>query len=169
MVEAVAEIVGASPVLSRLAAKPLGTRVPYGYEATVGDVKVLYNVTYSRPAHGQPELGHNSYSVRLRPDITIRTSSGGLHLFDAKLKVDFASAANADDEDDPGRLDTFKREDLYKMHAYRDALGAQSVWVLYPGTGSQPDEYRMRWMHDPSQHTELQRRRCDRAASTCGP
>jgi predicted component of viral defense system (DUF524 family) len=72
-------------------------------------------------------------------------------VFDAKLKVDFALAANADDEDDPGRADTFKREDLYKMHAYRDALGAQSVWVLYPGTGSAPDEYRIPWLLDFSE------------------
>jgi predicted component of viral defense system (DUF524 family) len=155
VVEAVAEIVGASPVLSRFAATPLGTRVPYGYEATVGATKVLYNVTYSRPAHGQAEIGHDSYSVRLRPDITLRASSGSLHLFDAKLKVDFASAADADDEDDPGRTDTFKREDLYKMHAYRDALGAQSVWVLYPGTGSEPDQYGIPWMHDPCEGAEF--------------
>jgi predicted component of viral defense system (DUF524 family) len=151
VVEAAAEVSGAVPVLSRFAARPLGTRVPYGYEAAVGDAKVLYNMTYSRPAHGQAEIGRDSYSVRLRPDITLRTSSGGLHLFDAKLKVDFALAANADDEDDPGRADTFKREDLYKMHAYRDALGAQSVWVLYPGTGSAPDEYRIPWLLDFSE------------------
>src|SRR5205085_2625672 len=81
VVDAVAEIVGAPPLLSRFAARPLGTRVPYGYMATVGEANVLYNVTYSRPAHRQAEIGHDSYSVRLRPDITLRTSNGGLHLF----------------------------------------------------------------------------------------
>jgi uncharacterized protein len=146
VVAAVAESWGVSPELSRFATKALGTRVPYGYLAKMGDAKVLYNVTYSRPALGQAQIGQHSYSVRLRPDITVRGPDGGLHLFDAKLKVDFATAANADDKDDAAdRTDTFKREDLYKMHAYRDALGAQSVWVLYPGTGSQPDEYRIPW------------------------
>ena len=28
---------------------------------------------------------------------------------------------------------TYRRGDLYKMHTYRDALGAQSVWILFPG------------------------------------
>ncbi len=32
------------------------------------------------------------------------------------------------------RRGDFKRGDLYKMHAYRDAIpAARSVWILYPG------------------------------------
>ncbi len=39
--------------------------------------------------------------------------------------------ANKDDE----RAGVFKRADVYKMHTYRDAIaGAQSAWVMYPGT-----------------------------------
>ena len=80
--------------------------------------------------------------MRLRPDITVRGADGRLHLFDAKLKVDFRRAVDAEDFDDAGESsDTFKREDLYKMHAYRDALGADSVWVLYPGSDRAASEY----------------------------
>jgi predicted component of viral defense system (DUF524 family) len=32
-------------------------------------------------------------------------------------------------------LTTYRRGDLYKMHTYRDAIRARTVWVLYPGTG----------------------------------
>ena len=57
------------------------------------------------------------------PDITLVAPDGSLHLFDAKLKVDFTTAADADDTDARAdSADTFKREDLYKMHAYRDAF-----------------------------------------------
>jgi predicted component of viral defense system (DUF524 family) len=84
--------------------------------------------------------------VRLRPDITLRAADGRLHLFDAKLKVDFRRAVDAEDSDDAGEPpDTFKREDLYKMHAYRDALGADSVWVLYPGLDGAASEYPTPW------------------------
>ena len=39
------------------------------------------------------------------------------------------------DEDDDERQGNFKRADLYKMHAYRDAIdSARTAWVLYPGS-----------------------------------
>lgn len=55
------------------------------------------------------------------------------HVFDAKFKVRrLATEADDGDEEDRG---VFKRADLYKMHAYRDALpSVRSAWVLYPGT-----------------------------------
>jgi predicted component of viral defense system (DUF524 family) len=31
------------------------------------------------------------------------------------------------------RLPSTERGDLYKMHTYRDALGARSVWIIFPG------------------------------------
>jgi predicted component of viral defense system (DUF524 family) len=145
VVDAVAAALETSARLSRFAAQALGTRVPYGYRAQASGVEIVYNLTFSRPPGGTAQPGHHSYSVRLRPDIAIITPHG-LHLFDAKLKVDFAGAVNSDDADPPaGTSDTFKREDLYKMHAYRDALGAQSVWVLYPGSSLAPHEYRVAW------------------------
>jgi len=135
VVAAVTECLGTSMRVDRFAVSPLGSRVPFGYRAAALGVEVVYNYTYSSPAE--------SYSVPLRPDITLRTSGGRLHLFDAKLKVEFDRAVTSDDPDDSEEtLDTFKREDLYKMHAYRDALGADSVWALYPGSQGAPSAYR---------------------------
>ena len=80
----------------------------------------------------------------LIPDIALRIPDGpnaGLHLFDAKFRVraltDVGLAADdKDDDDEKGaeRAGAFKRADIYKMHAYRDAIpSARSVWILYPG------------------------------------
>ncbi|MDQ6806906.1 MAG: DUF2357 domain-containing protein [Actinomycetota bacterium] len=146
VVAAVTDVLHTPAKVDRFAVNPLGTRLPYGYLATSRGAQVLYNMTYSRPRSGTAEMGQSSYSVRLRPDITVRGADGRLHLFDAKLKVDFGRAVDADDNDDmEARSDTFKREDLYKMHAYRDALGADSVWVLYPGSRPTPNHYRVPW------------------------
>ena len=45
---------------------------------------------------------------------------------------------------------TFRRADLHKVHAYRDALGASSVWVLYPGGSEAVAKY----SPQPSAHVE---------------
>ena len=103
-------------------------------------VRLVYNQRFSRSRSGQ----RHSYSVPLIPDIALRVADGpnaGLHLFDAKFRVhalaDVGLAAEDKDADDPKakeRAGTFKRADIYKMHAYRDAIpDARSVWILYPG------------------------------------
>lgn len=139
-------VLNTRPELDRFAVKPLGARIPYAYRAMWHNAEAVYNGTFSRPKWNPPTMGQRSYSVRLRPDITVRGPEGRLHLFDAKLKVDFSHAIDADDGDDADvRPDTFERQDLYKMHAYRDALGADSVWVLYPGSDPVPSEYRVTW------------------------
>ncbi len=85
--------------------------------------------------HSFRTLERRSYSVPLRPDITLSIPDTGLHLFDAKFRLESpALMMDENDEDDDGRRG-FKRADLYKMHTYRDAIpGTRSVWVLYPGT-----------------------------------
>lgn len=106
------------------------------------DVRLVYNQRFSRSRRGHRES--YSYSVPLIPDIALRVAGGpnaGLHLFDAKFRVralaDVGLAANGKDADDPKareRVGTFKRADIYKIHAYRDAIPeARSVWILYPG------------------------------------
>lgn len=51
-------------------------------------------------------------------------------VLDAKFKLEWIDGA----EDDVERA-TVKLDDVYKMHAYRDAIeAARSAWVLYPGT-----------------------------------
>ena len=103
-------------------------------------VHLVYNRRFSRSRRGP---GH-SYSVPLIPDIALSIPDGpnvGLHLFDAKFRVraltDVGLAADDEDPDHDKaaeRAGSFKRADIYKMHAYRDAiLDARSVWILYPG------------------------------------
>jgi len=103
--------------------------------------RLLYNPSFSYSKSHE----RHSYSVPLRPDIAIQIPGGpneGLHLFDAKFKVDrldVVMSVNRDNEDVRDAADErrgiFKRGDLYKMHTYRDAIPyARSVWILYPGT-----------------------------------
>ncbi len=105
-------------------------------------VRLVYNQRFSRSRRGQKES--YSYSVPLIPDIALEVAGGpnaGLHLFDAKFRVHAltevglaADGKGANDEKAQERAGTFKRADIYKMHAYRDAIpDARSVWILYPG------------------------------------
>ena len=103
-------------------------------------LRLAYNQSFSRSRAGR----RHSYSVRLRPDIALSIPHGpnaGLHLFDAKFRVHAltqvglsGSDKDGDDEKSGEITGSFKRADIYKMHAYRDAIpDARSVWILYPG------------------------------------
>lgn len=108
--------------------------VKWGFRvAWRNDVEVFYNLSFSRKA----EPGRRSSSLLLRPDIVIQLREAGrteMHVLDAKLRV--KGAASVADSDDEGVTEalSFKRDDVAKMHAYRDALPAvRSAFVLYPG------------------------------------
>ena len=62
-------------------------------------------------------------------------------MLDAKFKVRFIAKVDDDLEEESQEAQNggkFKRVDLDKMHAYRDAIpAALSAWVLYPGTETQ--------------------------------
>jgi hypothetical protein len=75
--------------------------------------------------------GPRSASVALRPDIVLRPASGGFHVLDAKFRLTRPTV----DAVDEGSDDAAKHADIHKMHAYRDALGARSAWVMFPGGG----------------------------------
>ena len=103
-------------------------------------VRLVYNERFAKSHEGQ----RHSYSVPLHPDIALSIPDGpnaGLHLFDAKFRVHalaevgfVGSDKDGDDEKSGERMGSFKRADIYKMHAYRDAIpDARSVWILYPG------------------------------------
>ena len=98
-------------------------------------VALVYNPRFKRSG----VKARKSYSVPLRPDLGLWVPKGwpqqGLHLLDAKFRVNWLTDAGVDSDEDE-RQGKFKRADLYKMHTYRDALGARSCWVLYPGTHS---------------------------------
>ncbi|WP_419939456.1 DUF2357 domain-containing protein [Candidatus Palauibacter sp.] len=125
-------------------ARPAGDdfQVALGWNRTfewAGGTRLAYNESFSRSRSSS----NHSYSVPLRPDITLRVPEGpnrGLHVLDAKFRVQTLGDAGLERDDDPAekaseRRGDFKRGDIYKMHAYRDAIpNAHSVWILYPGT-----------------------------------
>ena len=96
----------------------------------VGRATVYYNRHFYHRAGG-------SYSVTLHPDYTVELPDGRRFVFDAKYKYhdlgQFMSDVSADEEREEEERLVYKKGDLYKMHTYRDALGAQAVFVLYPG------------------------------------
>ncbi|ASJ03572.1 hypothetical protein A3L09_10050 [Thermococcus profundus] len=88
-----------------------------------------------------------SYSVTLRPDFSLFTGNPTrrktqlIGVFDAKFKLDVVDEKGRREFDKEtetaektGSYETWaKLEDIYKMHTYRDALGAKFAVVLYPG------------------------------------
>jgi predicted component of viral defense system (DUF524 family) len=96
-------------------------------------VEASFNATYERSSRA----GRRSYSVRLRPDISLLVPSEAapaLHLFDAKFKLEWVARRTEDADEEAEQSGIFKNEDLYKMHTYRDAIAqARTAWVLYPG------------------------------------
>ena len=107
-----------------------GTQLDQGVlvEWSEHGVRAGYNVSFGQS--GQ----HRSYSRTMRPDVTIFLRDGGVHILDAKFRVTWNDAASAN-KDTVGDIKNFKRDDLDKMHAYRDAIpNARSAWVMYPGT-----------------------------------
>ena len=142
LVHEISAVLGSPPVRSgRLTSDLFQTAFAAGgtFEWDPG-VRLVYNQRFSRSRTGQ----RHSYSVPLIPDIALSIPDGpnaGLHLFDAKFRVHAltdvglgADDKDADDEKTTERAGSFKRADIYKMHAYRDAIpDARSVWILYPG------------------------------------
>jgi predicted component of viral defense system (DUF524 family) len=111
-----------------------------------------FEVTTERHAGG-------SWTRRLHPDYTLtfwpeeleeaeaerRELLVHVH-FDAKYRVDdiegLFGADGADDVDDEAE-GNYKRQDLLKMHAYRDAIKrSQGAYVLYPGRSNAPVKFK---------------------------
>lgn len=103
-----------------------------------------------------PEPG--SWTKAMRPDFTLSIWPASLdcdraeleeaiaHVhFDAKYSVDFVEELFGPTEIDLGdekrlqRAGSYKRADLLKMHAYKDAIRrSQGAYILYPGSASEP-------------------------------
>ncbi|MFW6039917.1 MAG: DUF2357 domain-containing protein, partial [Gemmatimonadota bacterium] len=121
VVRTLEEILGPPSRAERVEHGALRATVRHEFRVEWGDagVRAVYNARFRRS-----RAGRRSYSRPLRPDIAVRVTgpSGPVfHLFDAKFRVD--------------RKQYPKPTDLYKMHAYRDAIvRARTAWVLYPGT-----------------------------------
>lgn len=118
-----------------------------------------YNRSFTRDAHPS---GTGSWTERMRPDYTISLWPADfraeeaeaqelmVHVhFDAKYRIDrieqlfgrddaemdaAAAETEMNDEKQEQKLGRYKRADLLKMHAYRDAIRrTQGAYVLYPG------------------------------------
>ncbi|WP_018109781.1 5-methylcytosine restriction system specificity protein McrC [Bacteroides propionicifaciens] len=84
-------------------------------------ISIYYNLTESKSRN-------TSYSLTFRPDVTVVYNINGQKvkiIFDAKYRIDKIIV-------DSGSA---KNEDIYKMHAYVDAIkDAHVALVVYPGT-----------------------------------
>lgn len=116
------------------------------------NIEFSYNKTFSGNKD-YPKGG--SWSSNMRPDYTLSIWPNGItqdqaeleelivHIhFDAKYKIEklteiFTPDSELDEEKTEQRKGTFKRADILKMHAYRDAIRRTAgAYVLYPGTES---------------------------------
>jgi len=103
-----------------------------GKEVTLS---LFYNKDF-HPVDEKTTLWADSYSGVFNPDISISIEMDGhvhwLH-FDAKYRLDL-SKWKSELKGDDAIASSFKREDIHKMHTYRDAvLGTRGSYVLYPG------------------------------------
>lgn len=129
VVQSVTRIVNESPLKHDLSA---GLCVEYK-----NDIKLFFNKTYNGSVgiNSQVEVleynpGGESYSHTLRPDIIIHKGMRRL-IFDAKYKGERSGFYGSEDQ---GTIQTWKDEDIDKMHSYRDAIrGVMGSFILYPG------------------------------------
>lgn len=119
------------------------------------NVAFYYNRTFSRIYDDNPIRKAGSWSMAMRPDYTLSIWPGEIteaeaedqelitHIhFDAKYRLnkvvledDKDVAKELDSEKEQQELGVYKRADLLKMHAYKDAIRRTSgAYVLYPGT-----------------------------------
>lgn len=154
----VAGICGKSFDLSQLIAVDddgLGLRLREGKEVVVGGslsrlgrrlrLELVFNKTFRAPAGG-------SWSTELRPDCSLEVRSEDvegakfepvwLH-FDAKYRIESLKEV-MDQVSLDGPSYGVKRDDILKMHAYRDAIRRSAgAYVLFPGDQKwQAPEYR---------------------------
>lgn len=115
-------------------------------------IEFYYNRTFSG-SNNYPEGG--SWTRNMRPDYTLSIRPFGLSQaeaeeremivyihFDAKYKIDnyqtIFSDADPNHEKNEQAKGNYKRADLLKMHAYKDAIRRTAgAYILYPGTEKQ--------------------------------
>jgi len=130
-----------------------GEYLPLKGISDIGSRKLYVQLSYNRTYKGdQPYPNPGSWSRNLRPDYTITIWPYGItesqaeveelivHIhFDAKYKIEkfqeiFSGDVQLDEEKEEQRKGTYKRADLLKMHAYKDAIRRTAgAYVLYPG------------------------------------
>jgi predicted component of viral defense system (DUF524 family) len=131
-------------------------------------IKFYYNRSFPGNRKYSENKGFGSYSKSFRPDYTLsiwpselkqeeaeeKESIVHIH-FDAKYKVDYSffKEDKPQNEDEASeiieivekeeRQGIYKNVDLYKMHAYKDAIRRSGgAYILYPGTSDEDPPYR---------------------------
>lgn len=110
-------------------------------QSGAADVFLFYQRRFLPVADSEWGTFSGSYSVRFDPDIAIAVRANGkTHwlIFDAKYKLErlswLDSTASELSTDEERESIDFNRQDLDKMHAYRDAiLGTRGAYILFPG------------------------------------
>lgn len=95
-----------------------------------------YNSSNGLPSFNMPISGYewgDSYSHTLYPDFSLHYQ-GRILILDAKYKGEREGFYG---ETGSGIIESWKQEDIIKMHAYRDAIAsAVGAFILYPGQKS---------------------------------
>lgn len=122
------------------------------------NVRFHYNLTHQR-SESRNEPG--SWTRRMRPDFTLSFWPDGYGLdeaesqelavhihFDAKYRVENITELFGDGDEDLSeekaqeKRGNYKRADLLKMHAYRDAIRrSEGAYILYPGGANGPTRF----------------------------
>jgi len=138
--------------------EPLGIQGRCLRNARRLNVRFHYNMTHER-SDSRSEPG--SWTRRMRPDFTLSFWPDGYGLeeaesqelavhihFDAKYRVENITEIFGDGNEDLSEEKTqqkcgnYKRVDLLKMHAYRDAIRrSEGAYVLYPGGANGPTRF----------------------------
>lgn len=87
----------------------------------VKDIEFELELEFNREFK-ESELNYYPYPLKYRPDYTLKINNDSNYIFlhfDAKYKLN---------------RETFKNEDIFKMHTYKDAIkNSMGAYVLYPG------------------------------------
>ena len=135
------------------------TRMVYGQQETLSrkiNVALYYNRTFSKVADdNDPIHKAGSWTMAMRPDYTLSLWPGEIseieaekqdlitHIhFDAKYRLNKITLEDTNSEEEDLLVEKkeqecgiYKRADLLKMHAYKDAIRRTSgAYILYPGT-----------------------------------
>lgn len=135
------------------------TRMVYGQQETLSrkiNVAFYYNRTFSKVADDKDPIHKaGSWTMAMRPDYTLSLWPGEIdeneaerqdlitHIhFDAKYRLNKITLENTNCETEDLLIEKeeqecgiYKRADLLKMHAYKDAIRRTSgAYILYPGT-----------------------------------
>ncbi|MCY9696418.1 DUF2357 domain-containing protein, partial [Paenibacillus alginolyticus] len=109
---------------------PSAVRYKFSIEEIEGFITLYYNTKFR---NGQDS---GSYSINFQPDYTIKIELNTQHYFlhfDAKYRLTYIDD-ETDDAEDINQTTTSKRDDLVKMHSYKDAIRSSlGAYTLYPG------------------------------------